>query len=290
MSVATGESTITQTISAFRTLGFFGRVNYDFEGKYLAEVSGRWDGTSRFASKDRWGFFPSASVGWRMSQEKFWEPLRSFWNNSKFRFSIGSLGNQQVSNYAYIDKISTDNLMQYTFDGTKKANYANISDPISSSLTWETVTTYNWGLDLGFFNNRLNVTADVFMRDTRDMLTTSLTLPSVYGAKTPKENCADLRTKGWELYVGWNDQFKLAGKPFKYNISATIGDYISKITRYNNPDKLISDYYEGMTLGEIWGYKVSGLFATDEEAAAYQAEYNDKAVNGRIYSSKKTIT
>lgn len=287
MSVATGESTITQTISAFRTLGFFGRVNYDFEGKYLAEVSGRWDGTSRFASKDRWGFFPSASVGWRMSQEKFWEPLRSFWNNSKFRFSIGSLGNQQVSNYAYIDKISTDNLMQYTFDGTKKANYANISDPISSSLTWETVTTYNWGLDLGFFNNRLNVTADVFMRDTRDMLTTSLTLPSVYGAKTPKENCADLRTKGWELYVGWNDQFKLAGKPFKYNISATIGDYISKITRYNNPDKLISDYYEGMTLGEIWGYKVSGLFATDEEAAAYQAEYNDKAVNGRIYSSKK---
>lgn len=134
------------------------------------------------------------------------------------------------------------------------------------------------------------MTADVFMRDTRDMLTTSLTLPSVYGAKTPKENCADLRTKGWELYVGWNDQFKLAGKPFKYNISATIGDYISKITRYNNPDKLISDYYEGMTLGEIWGYKVSGLFATDEEAAAYQAEYNDKAVNGRIYSSKKTIT
>ena len=100
MSVATGESTVTQTISAFRTLGFFGRVNYDFEGKYLAEVSGRWDGTSRFASKDRWGFFPSASVGWRMSQEKFWEPLRSFWNNSKFRFSIGSLGNQQVSNYA----------------------------------------------------------------------------------------------------------------------------------------------------------------------------------------------
>lgn len=286
MSVATGEATITQDISAYRTLGFFGRLNYDYEGKYLAEISGRWDGTSRFSSNDRWGFFPSASVGWRMSQEKFWEPLLSFWTNSKFRFSVGSLGNQQVSNYSYFDKISTDNLMQYTFDGLNRANYASVSDPISSNLTWETVTTYNWGLDLGFFDNRLNITADVFIRDTKDMLTTSLTLPSVFGANTPKENCANLRTKGWELYVSWNDKFNLAGKPFSYNIAATIGDYKSKITKYNNPDKLISDYYEGMTLGEIWGYKVAGLFATDEDAAAYQAEYNDKAVNGRVYSSK----
>lgn len=287
MSVATGESTITEDISAFRTLGFFGRANYDYLGKYLLEVSGRWDGTSRFASKDRWGFFPSASMGWRMSEEKFWEPLRSIWNNSKLRFSVGSLGNQQVSNYAYFDKIYADNLMQYTFDGLNRANYASISDPISPSLTWETITTYNWGLDLGFLNNRLSVTADVFIRNTKNMLTNSLTLPSVYGANTPKANSADLRTNGWELYVGWNDQFDLGGKPFKYNISATLGDYKSTITRFHNPDKLISDYYEGMTLGEIWGYKVDGLFATDEEAAAYQAKINDKAVNGRVYSSKK---
>lgn len=287
MSVATGESTITESISAFRTLGFFGRANYDYLGKYLVEVSGRWDGTSRFASKDRWGFFPSASVGWRMSEEKFWEPLASVVGNSKLRFSVGSLGNQQVSNYAYFDKISTDNLMQYTFDGLNRANYASISDPISPTLTWETITTYNWGLDLGLLNNRLTLTADVFVRNTRDMLTNSLTLPSVYGAGTPKANSADLRTNGWELYVGWNDQFNVGGKPFKYNVSATLGDYKSTITRFHNPDKLISDYYEGMTLGEIWGYKVDGLFATDEEAAAYQAQINDKAVNGRVYSSKK---
>lgn len=91
------------------------------------------------------------------------------------------------------------------------------------------------------------------------MLTHSITLPSVFGAVTPKENCADLRTNGWELYIGWQDKFNLAGKPFHYNVSATIGDYKSKITKFNNPDKLISDYYEGMTLGEIWGYKVAGL-------------------------------
>ena len=148
------------------------------------------------------------------------------------------------------------------------------------------MTTYNWGLDLSFFDSRLTATIDIFRRDTKDMLTHSLTLPSVYGATTPKENCADLRTNGWEIYLRWNDHFKLAGHRFDYGISATLGDYKSKITKFNNPDKLISDYYEGMTLGEIWGYKVEGLFSSDEEAAAYQAKINDKAVNQRVYNSK----
>lgn len=288
-SVATGESTLTQNISAYRTLGYFARVNYDYKGRYLAEVSGRFDGTSRFAKKDRWGFFPSASVGWRICDEEFWEPVATPWSNAKLRLSVGSLGNQQVSNYAYFDMISTDNIMSdYTFDGLGRANYAKVSDPISSALTWETVVTYNLGLDLGFFNNRLSANADYFIRDTRDMLTQSLTLPSVFGAKTPKENCADLRTNGWELYVRWNDTFTLAGHPFSYGVSASIGDYKSKITKYNNPDRIIGDnhYYEGQTLGEIWGYRVKGLFATDEDAAAYQAKINDKAVNQRVYNAK----
>ncbi len=285
-SVATGESTITEEISAYRTLGYFARVNYDYEGKYLFEASGRFDGSSRFAENDRWGFFPSVSLGWRISQEKFFEPLTTFWNNAKIRFSVGSLGNQQVSNYAYFDKVTTDNVMSYTFDGLNKANYSSVSSPLSTNLTWETVTTYNWGLDLSFFNSRLTATIDIFRRDTKDMLTHSLTLPSVYGATTPKENCADLRTNGWEIYLRWNDHFKLAGHRFEYGISATLGDYKSTITKFNNPDKLISDYYEGMTLGEIWGYRVEGLFGSDEEAAAYQASINDKAVNQRVYNSK----
>lgn len=286
MSVATGETTTTENIAAFRTLGIFGRVNYDFEGKYLVEVSGRWDGTSRFARNDRWGFFPSASVGWRISDEKFFQPLQKFWNNAKLRFSIGSLGNQQVSNYAYFDQISTDNKMSYTFDGLNNAYYADITDPKAANLTWETIVTKNFGVDLSFFSNRLYVTADYFIRNTNDMLTPSLTLPSVYGAKTPEANSADLRTNGWEIYVGWNDQFNLADKPFRYNIGVTLGDYKSTITKFNNPDKLISDYYEGMTLGDIWGYKVGGLFSSDEEAAAYQSKINDVAVNGRVYNSK----
>lgn len=285
-SIATGEAEIKQSIGSYATLGYFGRINYDYKGKYLFEISGRYDGSSRFAPTDRWGFFPSGSAGWRISEEKFWEPLSWFWENAKLRLSYGNLGNQQVNDYSYIDQISTDNTMKYTFDGSTTANYASVSAPISSSLTWETVVTYNFGLDLGFLRNRLNLTADYFIRDTKNMLTPSLTLPSVYGAKTPKENAADLRTTGWELQASWRNSFQLAGKLFNYNISATMGDYITKITKFNNPDKLISDFYEGQRMGEIWGYRVGGLFDTDDEAASYQAKINDKAVNNRVYSSK----
>ena len=162
-----------------------------------------------------------------------------------------------------------------------------MSAPITADLTWEKVITYNLGLDLGFLNNRLTATADVFIRDTKDMLTHSVTLPSVFGATTPKQNCADLRTRGWEIYLRWNDDVRVLGHRLGYGVSVSIGDYKSKITKFNNPDKLISDYYEGMTLGEIWGYRVGGLFASDEEAAEYQATVDDKAVNNRVYSSKK---
>jgi TonB-linked SusC/RagA family outer membrane protein len=285
-SVATGVITLTDAISAYKTLGFFGRLNYDYKGKYLFEVSTRGDGSSRFAPGSRWAIFPSASAGWRISEEEFFESLNNVWNNFKLRLSMGSLGNQQVSNYAYIDQIKTDNEMTYTFDGNSKANYASVSAPISSGLTWETVTTYDVGLDWGFLNNRLGIVADGYIRDTKNMLTTSLTLPSVYGASTPKANCANLQTAGYEISVNWNDRFTLKGSPFRYGIQAGLGDYVTKITKYYNPTKQISSYYEGMTLGEIWGYKVDGLFKTDKEAAEYQATINDKAVNQRVYNCK----
>lgn len=287
-SAVTPESvlTVSQDISAYKTLGFFGRINYDYMGKYLLEVSCRADGSSRFAEGDRWGIFPSVSAGWRISEENFFKPVSDWWSSLKLRASVGSLGNQQVDYYAYLQTITSDNQFSYTFDGEGKAYYAKISNPISSGLTWETVATYNVGLDMSFLRNRLSMSADYYVRKTTDMLTTSLTLPDVYGASTPKANCADLRTNGWELSVSWNDSFKVANKPFRYGIQATLGDYQRTITKYNNPDKLISDHYVGKKMGEIWGYHVDGLFKTDKEAAEYQAKINDKAVNGRVYSSK----
>ncbi|WP_295940739.1 TonB-dependent receptor [uncultured Alistipes sp.] len=273
-----------ETNSAYRTLGYFARANYDYAGKYLFEVSARYDGSSRFAPKDRWAFYPSASAGWRISEEKFWEPLSSWWDNAKVRFSYGSLGNQQVSNYYYFETISTGQL-GYTFNGTEKANYAYASNPITDGLTWETVITYNLGFDLGFLNNRLNVMADLYIRDTKDMLFPKGTLPDVFGAPSPKENCANMRTKGYEITVSWRDRRTVAGKPLSYGISASLGDYKSKITKYKNDNKKLTDPYVGMTVGEIWGYRTDGLFKTDEEAALFQARIDDTAVNNRVYSS-----
>lgn len=276
--------TITQDITAYKTLGFFGRVNYDYKERYLFEASFRADGTSRFAEGQRWGYFPSASAGWRFSKEPFMKNTRDWLTDGKLRVSYGSLGNQQVSDYYYWETIGSAQL-SYLFDDTGRPKYSSVSDPVSSGLTWETVNTYNFGLDLSFLKGRLNFSGDYFIRETKDMLTASLTLPSVYGASTPKENCADLRTNGWELSLSWKDSFKLGGKPFQYGVTGTLGDYVTVITKFNNPDKLFSNYYVGKRLGEIWGYHVPKLFSSDEEAAAYQVAIHQATnVYQRVYN------
>lgn len=289
-SVANGVITLDQKINTLRTLGIFSRLNYDYKGKYLMELSSRADGSSRFAKGSRWGFFPSGSLGWRVSDEPFFSSLKSFCNNFKVRASVGSLGNQQVSGYyTYIDQISSDNAMNMTFDDTSNAYYATVTAPIASNLTWETVTTYNVGADISFLKGRLSFNSDFYIRDTKNMLTSSMTLPDVYGASSPKTNNANLRTKGYELSLRWNDQSKLLGRQFSYGVTATLGDYLTKITKFNNPSKLLSDYYEGKTLGEIWGYHIDGLFASDEEAAAYQASIDwngSDDIYNKIFSAK----
>jgi len=271
--------------TGYKTLGFFGRLNYDWKGRYIVEFSARYDGTSRFSEKHRWGFFPSASIAWKFSDENWFKPIDSWFNNGKLRFSAGSLGNQQVSNYYYMQKITTDNTADWTFDGSTKARQATISAPVSSSLTWETVNTYDWGIDLGFLNNRLGVVADYYIRDTKNMLTASASLPEVFGATEPKENCADLRTKGWEFSISWKDSFNLAGKPFSYGITGFLGDRRTVITRFDNPTGKIDDYYVGKELGEIWGFRSGGLFKTDQEAAEYTAAHDSREYQMGYYGS-----
>lgn len=270
--------------TSYRTLGYFARLNYDYAGKYLLELSGRYDGSSRFPKGHRWAAFPSVSAGWRISEEPFWTPLKDWWNNAKVRLSYGALGNQQISNFYYWDTIATS-MRSYTFDGSNKISSASSSAPVSSGLTWETVTTKNLGFDLGFFHDRLNMTADFYIRDTKDMLTKGFTTPNTFGAQAPKENAADLRTTGYELSVTWRDRVRVAGKPLSYRITGTLGDYKSVITKFDNPENLISDHYVGKVLGEIWGYRAT-LFQTDEEAAAYEAEIDDKSVNKAVYGGK----
>ena len=265
--------------------GFFGRINYDLLGRYLLEVSARYDGTSRFASGHRWGFFPSASAGWRISEEPFFAPLKPYFNNVKLRASFGSLGNQVVGNYIWMRSISlTDkvNDKYLIMDGTR-AKIANIAAPNAADMTWETSNQYTLGLDVAALQNRLEFTGELFIRDTKGMLTSGVALPATYGASSPKMNAADLRTKGYELSLSWRDGFSLLGSPFNYNLRGTLSYSTTHITKFDNPDKeFAKGWYEGQDVGEIWGFVVDGLFASDEEAAAYTAQVDQSYVSTRI--------
>ena len=271
--------------SEYALLGFFGRINYDYKGRYLLEVSGRYDGTSRFAKGSRWGLFPSASAGWRISEEDWFKPAKNVVSNLKLRLSYGSLGNQNVAAYKFIRKVETHDFAGFSFgEGSSTASYTSLSAPNAGDLTWETSQQYNLGIDAGLFKDRLTFTAEAYIRDTKDMLTDGVALPSVYGASEPDMNAADLRTKGYELAIGWRDQISLFGKPFGYNVGATLSDFKTVITKYDNKEYTFAkDYYEGMVLGEIWGFEIDGLFQSDAEAQAYAKEVDLGYINKRLY-------
>lgn len=273
----------------YKTAGYFGRFNYDYKGRYLLEANARYDGSSRFLRGSRWVFSPSVSLGWRVSEEPFFAPLKSWWDNLKIRASYGQLGNQQLSEYyPAIRTISTSTPSDYLLGG-QKPSLATISAPVSSGLTWERSIQKNIGLDMTFLKGRLDFTAEAYIRDTKDMLTAGEVLPATYGYSTaPKENVADLRTKGYELNLSWKDSFMLAGRPFHYSAGVLFSDYVSHITRFNNPDKLFAkNYWVGQQFGEIWGYHIEGLFPTDEAAALW--EVDQSKVNAIINASTGTI-
>lgn len=263
----------------YAIMGLFYRAAYNYAGKYLAEVNGRYDGTSRFPRGKRFGFFPSFSVGYRISEENFFEPLRDTFNNVKIRASYGSLGNQQIGYYDFIQIINTNgNMAGYSFDGKTLGQNASVSNPVSNNQTWEKVETKNLGLDLALFNSRLTFTGEVYHRDVKGILSAGKALPSLYGAPEPQINANSLRTSGYELVIGWNDSFTLAGHRFNYSVRASLSDYTSKYTKCDNPSGLLDDPYVGKQFGEIWGYKVDGLFRDDAEAAAYAANVNLQTV------------
>lgn len=277
LSLSTGEKSVKSSQNEFALMGYFARLSYDYAGKYLVEANMRYDGTSRFPRNHRWGFFPSLALGWRISEEAFFEPVRPTISNLKLRASVGSLGNQITDNsakfnnntfYPYMRLITlkpTTNL-NYIFDNAQ-AVYASLGAPTSGSLTWETIVTQNAGLDVGLFNNRLSLVLDVYSRTTKDMLAAARALPAVYGYNAPYENNGELRTNGFELVVGWNDKFNLAGKPFYYGVNLTLADSKTKITKFKgNESKVLGQDYEGMEWGEIWGYRIKGIYQSDQEA------------------------
>lgn len=270
----------------FSIMGLFGRLNYDYNSKYLFEVSGRYDGTSRFRSDNRWAFSPSASAGWRISEEEFFGGAKKWLEDVKIRLSYGTLGNQQVGYYDHLRLISIATQTDYLFGGDNRPVRANIGAPTTADLTWERAIHYNAGVDISTLKNRLVFTGDIYRRDTKDMLGESVALPGVYGAAAPRANSADLRSQGYELTLSWRDSHVVLGERLSYGVTLTFNDYISFITKYDNPDKSFAKkHYEGKRLGEIWGYRVGGLFASDEEATEYTSRIDQSYVNEIILQS-----
>ena len=263
LQLADGEMTTTEYETDWAIRSAFYRLNYIYDNKYIVETNGRYDGSSRFPHKDRFGFFPSVSAAWVFSEESFLNSWDSWLNHGKLRFSYGALGNQNVGYYSYIASMSAGKV-NYLLNGTKPMG---VYKPglVSDALTWEKVYTLNGGIDLNFLSNRLVVSGDVYRRDTKDMLTKGKTLPSVLGTSEPKVNAADLKTRGWEVSFYWRDRFNLASKPFNYSARFILSDSRSWITRFDNPTRQRNDHYVGKELGEIWGMVTEGFFKDQED-------------------------
>lgn len=263
---AIGDMAIDGNMGQWAVNGTFARFNYDYKGRYLLELNGRYDGSSKFKKGHRYQFFPSISAAWRLSEEKFFEGVKSWWDNMKLRVSYGSLGNQAVNgNFPYLATYGINTKYGALLGGGRPvAVFA--PGLVSSSFTWETVNQIDFGFDAAFLRNRLSASFDWYRRNTKDMLTDGEVLPAVLGASVPRQNAANLKTVGWELSLEWNDRL---ANGLSYHVKGVLSDYQSTITKFNNPTGLISQYYVGRKMNEIWGYVSNGLFQTEQEANAH---------------------
>ncbi|MEZ5039455.1 MAG: TonB-dependent receptor [Saprospiraceae bacterium] len=265
IALATGDPQVDESIYDWAVRGAFFRLNYSFKDRYIVEFNGRYDGSSRFPKDKRFGFFPSASAAWRIDKEAFMQNQGLF-SQLKLRASYGSLGNQFVSEYGYIPTMNAVN-GNYIF-GDKLPQRITPPAIVSSNYTWEGVTSTNVGLEAGFLEDRFSVSLDYYVRQTKGMLTLGKDLPDVLGAAEPLENSADLETKGWEVSLSYRNQFSLAGKPFRFNTRFVLSDNRSYITRFDNPNLNLTQYYVGQEVGEIWGLESNGFFNSAAEIDA----------------------
>ena len=265
---------------------FFGRLNYDYAGKYLFEANVRYDGSSRFAKGNRWGLFPSFSAGWRISEENFMKNIK-WLSNAKLRASWGQLGNQEVGSY-YPFSMDINLAEPVVFNGKVVQGYA-ARDYAFRDISWETTTMTNVGIDLGFFNNKLNFTFDYYVRKTRDILM-NLDIPSFMGYNnSPLRNAGVVENKGWELSLAFNDRIG----DFSYRISANLSDVKNEIKDMKGIVNNFDDLYTnraGYSINSIWGLEADGLFASFNDARSYPVTQFGNLQGGDIkYKDQPTI-
>ena len=264
----------------WQTAGFFGRINYNYDERYLLEFNIRHDGTSRFRRANMWKTFPSVSLGWNIAREKFWEPLVNTINTLKLRASYGSLGNQNTNNwYQTYQTVAYNSAAGSWLQNGKKPNTTYAPGLVSTLLTWERIESWDIGLDFGLFNNRLTGSFDYYVRNTKDMVGNAPELPSILGTGVPVTNNTDLRTLGWEFQLTWRDRL---ANGLSYSATFNISDARTKITRYpNNPTNSIDNYIAGRYINEIWGYETKGLAKTQAEMDEHLSKVDQSSVGDK---------
>ena len=264
LPLATGAATVNGSASDWAVAGWFARVNYNYKNRYLAEVNGRYDGSSNFPSHSRWAFFPSFSLGYRVSEEPFFAPVKQVVSDLKVRGSYGLIGNQNVGADRFIPTMSTA-YASWLVDGAKVL-YTGLPANVSSSLYWEDVATLDIGVDLRFLGNKYGITFDWFQRTNRNMLSVGETLPETFGTAAAMVNDGRLRTRGWEITIDGSHSF---GNGLSIYGNVNISDYKSVITEWNaNSGNLLTSNYKGKTIGEIWGFETDRYFTSAEDVAS----------------------
>lgn len=271
-----GDSSTQENSGYSRELGlisWFGRINYDYKGKYLFEANLRADASSRFAKDYRWGYFPSFSAGWRISEEDFMENSRDWLQSLKIRGSYGILGNQDAVDDEYYPALATYAIRNYVFDGVVSQGITETTHKVES-ITWEKTTTWGIGIDMNFLDEFM-FSAEYYNRKTTDMIM-DVSAPESYGLpSTYQDNIGTLRNSGVELSFSWYHAFN---QDWRMGINANFSYNRNKLLDLGDVDEIISGYTinrVGEAYESFYVYLVDGLFSSDEEAAAYEEEYGN---------------
>ncbi|MUP37074.1 SusC/RagA family TonB-linked outer membrane protein [Labilibaculum euxinus] len=271
----------TGSAEEYSLMSYLGRINYSYDNKYLMTVNFRADGSSRFADGNRWGYFPSVALGWKLSEENFMKDI-NWLSILKLRGGWGQIGNQNIGVYPYQTTMNGSAQYRYIFGNDEAVNQGYVVTSMKDrNIQWETVESLNLGFDAALFDARLEVSFDWFNKDTKNMLL-SVPIPYYYGYEAgPVVNVGEANNKGMELSFSWRDQI---GKDFSYNIGLNVSTYKNEMKSLGSGQPIIGGAYylgnatkteEGESIGYFYGYKTDGVFQTQAEIDAYATQGNN---------------
>lgn len=253
---------LNDQLYSWATRGYFGRLSYNYEGRYLFDFNGRYDASSRYSSATRWAFFPSFSAGYNIAREKFW-PLKDQISMFKLTASWGSLGNVGTGRPLYLAPLNTGGQIGTILGGTRPP-YVALPQIVSPGLTWTKPRTIGFGLEIAALQNRINFEYRWYQRTTFDEQGPAEQLPEVLGTAPPLENNAVSETRGWEVSLEWKDKaFNIRHEALRYGVKFLLSDYIGYVVKYaSNISGTRSGWTPGQQFGVIYGFKSAGILET----------------------------